>query len=203
MQLFAKDLDVKQCYKLLTGSIIPRPIGFISTINKTGITNAAPYSFFNAVCSAPPTIMISMGFRPDGTLKDTHANIEKTGEFVVNIVSLPILEKMNMTAIAYAPEISEFTEAGLTPVPSNLVLPPRIGESLISMECKVTHTIPLGIRPTGTTVIFGEVLVFHLDDSIFDKESGYIHTEKLDAVGRLAGNFYTTVHDVIEVVRKG
>ena len=128
----------RENYKLMIGSILPRPIAFVSTISKNGIHNLAAYSFFNGVTSNPPSICFAPNRKGrDGSKKDTLINIEETGEFVVNIVTEDIVEPMNETAPEFPPEISEFEQVGLTPVESQIVKAPRVKESPINMECKL------------------------------------------------------------------
>src|SRR5580693_6589258 len=122
-------------YKLLIGSVVPRPIGFISTISPEGGYNLAPFSFFNAICGEPPVVCFASGARVPS--KDTLANVRTWGEFVVNIVSEELAEQMNACSGDYPAGVDEFTISGLTPVPSDLVRPPRVRESHVNMECKV------------------------------------------------------------------
>jgi len=184
---------VKDTYKLLMGSIVPRPIAFVSTVSADGIPNLAPFSFFTGITSQPPTV----GFAPSrkgsaGDRKDTLANIEATGEFVVNVVTLEIVEPMNATAVDFPPEVNEFTEVGLTPIPSDRVSAPRVAESPINMECKLHQIVPVGVKgPGGGFFVIGEVVAFHVADDLFNE--GRIDVERLNPVGRLAGKAYTTL----------
>jgi flavin reductase (DIM6/NTAB) family NADH-FMN oxidoreductase RutF len=184
-------------YKLLVGSVVPRPIAFVSTISAAGINNLAPFSFFNAVCADPPTVLFCPNNR--NPIKDTLANIRATGEFVINIVSEEIAEKMNLCSGDYPAGVDEFQVSGLTPAPSGLVKPPRVLEARVNMECKVTQIIPIGDRPWSGNVVLGEVLRFHIDDAIVDDFR--IDPEKLRAVGRMGGNTYTRVQDRFDMIR--
>ena len=134
-------------YQLLTTTVIPRPIGFISSLSPEGVANLAPFSFFNAVCGEPPMIMFAASNRQP--LKDTLRNVHAMREFVVNIVSEEIVEQMNLTAADYAPHVSEFDVCGLTPVPSDLVRPPRVLESPVNLECRVHNIIEVSSKPMG------------------------------------------------------
>jgi len=184
-------------YKLLVGSVVPRPIAFVSTISPEGINNLAPFSFFNAVCADPPTVLFCPNQR--NPIKDTLANVRAMGEFVINIVSEEIAEKMNVCAGDYPAGIDEFQVSGLTPVPSGLVKPPRVLEAHVNMECKVTQIIPIGDNPWGGNVVLGEVLRFHIDDAI--AHDFRIDPDKLRAVGRMGGNEYTRTRDRFEMIR--
>src|SRR5262249_53180140 len=129
-------------YKLLVGSVVPRPIAFVSTISPEGVNNLAPFASFNAVCAIPPTVLFWPNNRTP--IKDTLANVRATGEFVINIVSEEIAEKMNLCSGDYPAGVDEFEVSGLTPVPSGLVKPARVKEALVNMECKVSQIIPIG-----------------------------------------------------------
>ncbi len=147
--------DPRDVYKILIGSIVPRPIAFVSTLSTEGVRNLAPFSFFNAVCAAPPVISISISYR--AAEKDTLRNIRETREFVVNIVSDEFSEQMNLTSGEYAPEVDEFEVSGLTPVASELVRPPRVKESRVQMECRLHQIVPVSDRPMGATLVLGQV----------------------------------------------
>ncbi len=185
-------------YQLLTGAVIPRPIGLISSISMEGIANLAPFSFFNAVCGEPPMVMFAASNRQP--LKDTLSNVTATREFVANIVSEEIAQQMNLTAGDYSPDISEFEIAGLTPVPSDLVRPPRLLESPVNMECKVHDIIKVSTKPLGGSVVIGEVVRFHVRDSIIDKDM-FIDPDKLKPVARLGGPSYSRIRDRFDMVR--
>lgn len=185
------------CYKLLIGAVVPRPIGFISTLSATGQYNLAPFSFFNAICGDPPVVAFSTTFRVPP--KDTLVNVQATGEFVVNIVSEEIAEQMNLCAGEYPFGVDEFKISGLTPVPSDLVRPPRVLESHVNMECKLMQIIEVSARPWGGTLVLGEVIRFHVDDAIV--EDFRIDPDKLRAIGRMGGNTYARTRDRLEMIR--
>ena len=191
--------DYNSIYKLMIGSIVPRPIAFVSTISKNGVPNLAPFSFFNGVCSNPPTILFSTVIKKDGMRKDTLNNVEATKEFVVNIVSEDIAEKMNITSADFPPEVDEFVESGLTPIPSDLVKPARVKESRISMECKLTQIVRIGAGPGGGCTVFGEILRFHISDELF--ENFRIDPDKLRAIARMGGPTYSRTRDRFDMVR--
>ena len=145
-----KKQTLKENYKLMIGSILPRPIAFISTISKNGIHNLAAYSFFNGITGNPPSICFAPTRKSsDGSKKDTLINIEETGEFVVNVVTEEIVQQMNATAPDFPPEISEFEEVGLTPIDSQIVKAPRVKESPINLECKLMQVVEVGPPEPG------------------------------------------------------
>jgi len=193
-----KTIPAPIAYQILTGAVIPRPIGFISSVSTEGVVNLAPFSFFNAICGEPPMVMFCpMNRRPP---KDTLLNVTATREFVANIVSREIAEAMNLTAADYAFEINEFDVSGLTPMPSQIVKPPYVKESPVSMECKAVHIIELSDKPWGGTIIIGEVVLFHVRDSIIDKDL-FIDPDKLDPIARMGGPSYSTIKDRFDMIR--
>jgi flavin reductase (DIM6/NTAB) family NADH-FMN oxidoreductase RutF len=185
--------------RVLTGVVVPRPIAFVSTISTGGIVNLAPYSFFNAVAYDPPTIVFSSSLRAPSKEKDTLANIEATGEFVVNIVVDDIAEAMNRTAAEYPADVSEFEIAGLTPAPSDKVKAPRVAESPVNMECRLVQVVPIGSGDHAHGLVIGEVIWMHIRDDIIDGHR--INHQALKPVGRLAGNMYCHTADTYEMVR--
>ena len=184
-------------YKLLVGAVVPRPIAFVSTVSPEGVANLAPFSFFTVASANPPVLCFSTSFREP--CKDTLVNVRAVKEFVVNIVSEEFAAKMNTTSGEYPYGVDEFAVAGLTPVASDLVRPPRVKESHVNMECKLLSTIEVSKQPLGGTLILGQVLRFHIDDSIF--EDFRIDPDKLAAVGRMAGNTYTKTSDRFDLIR--
>jgi flavin reductase (DIM6/NTAB) family NADH-FMN oxidoreductase RutF len=184
-------------YKLLVGSIVPRPIGFISTVSREGVTNLAPFSFFNAVCGDPPVICFSVGHRVPA--KDTITNIRANGEFVFNVVNEAIAERMNLCSGDYPAGVSEFGISGLTPEPSEIVRPPCVLESPVNMECKVIQIVDVSKRPSGATLVIGEVVRFHFDAAIADNFR--IDPAKLRAIGRMGGTEYIYTRDRFEMIR--
>jgi len=185
MEFVVKKTDEETLYKLILSLVVPRPIAWVSTISKEGVLNIAPFSFFNAVNDAPPVLMISVSNREDGRLKDTVKNILDTKEFVINMVSEELLEKMKKTGEDFPPEVDEFKEAGLTPEPSRFVVAPRIKEAKVSFECKLYKYLPI----YDMHVIFGEVLLIKVSDDILE-ENIKINYEKYKPVGRLGGAYY-------------
>jgi flavin reductase (DIM6/NTAB) family NADH-FMN oxidoreductase RutF len=193
--------DPRDIYKLLIGSVVPRPIAFVSTLSADGIRNLAPFSFFNAVCPNPPVVCFSTTFKGTSTptRKDTLRNVQETGEFVVNIVSEDFAEAMNQTSGDYPFEVDEFAVSGLTPVPSDLVKPYRVAESRVQMECKLIQVVTVSERPLGGALILGEVVRFHLDESLINNFR--IDPDKLRAIGRMGGTAYARTRDRFDIAR--
>jgi flavin reductase (DIM6/NTAB) family NADH-FMN oxidoreductase RutF len=202
MILKSKDLSTKDNYKLIIGSILPRPIALVSTLSKEGIPNLAPFSFFTGITSNPPTI----GFAPAlkgivGDKKDTLTNIEFSADFVVNVVTEEIASKMVKTASEVPPDIDEFKMAGFTPIESTIVKPPRVKESPINLECKLFKIVYIGDGSAGSgAFVIGEIVAYHIDDAIYNE--GKIDTALLKPVGRLAGQEYTTLGNIFSMERK-
>lgn len=195
----AAEISRNDAYRLLTSTIVPRPIAFVTSIDAQGRTNAAPFSFFNAVGSAPPTLVL--GFEPnaDGSQKDTPRNIVATGEFVVNLVDRALAERMSAAAASLPPEQSEIDHVGLDIVPSVTVAPPRLAAASVSMECRLTHDNPLS---GGGRVILGEVVQFHVRDALIESlEPLRINLDELDAISRLSGPHYGTIKDRFSIQR--
>lgn len=186
-------------YKLLSSTITPRPIAWVSTLARDGTLNAAPFSFFNAFGEDPPIVAFAINSRSIDDLKDTGNNVRRQQEFVVNLVSEELLQKMNVTAIEFGPEVDEFAEAGLTPAPSVKVRTPRIAESPVSFECRLMMIIELGL---ARSLVLGEVLLMHVrPDAVRDRERYHIDTARLKLVGRMQGNSYVRTADVLELPR--
>ncbi|MEH7225148.1 flavin reductase family protein [Bacillus sp. JJ1566] len=186
-------------YKLLIGSIIPRPIAFVTSKSKTGTLNGAPFSYFNIVSSNPPLISLSIQ-RKEGIMKDTARNIIEGKEFVVHIVDENNVEKINQTAANLPPDESEIELAGLTPVESTQIKVPGIKEAKIRMECVLEQAIELGGQEMpGCDLLIGKVVQFHVEEELYSV--GRIDREKLGAVSRLAGNYYAKIGEVFEIER--
>jgi flavin reductase (DIM6/NTAB) family NADH-FMN oxidoreductase RutF len=191
--------EPRNVYKLLIGAIVPRPIAFVSTISADGILNLAPFSFFTAASANPPVVCFAPSTRNAGQKKDTLRNIEATGEFVVNVVSEAIAEQMNLCSADFPPEVDEFAASGLTPLPSDLVKPPRVRESHINMECRLMQVVYVSAKPMGGSLVIGEVIRFHVDDSIVDNY--VIDPGKLRPIGRMGGPAYTRTTDRFDLER--
>ena len=191
----------KDNHKLMIGSIVPRPIAFVSTKSTDGILNLAPFSYFNGVCSNPPTIMFAPARRSyDGLTKDTLNNIQDTNEFVVNIVSEDFVKPMVACATDYEKDVDEFEISNLTPADSLKVAPPLVKESKVSFECQLNTIVEIGkAEPGAGFVVIGTIVMFHVDDKVY--KDGRIDLKELNPVGRLAGNSYTRVFDNFNVIR--
>ncbi len=183
-------------YKLSTGLIVPRPIGWIGSISADGIANLAPYSFFNCVSGAPPTFVFSPG---RGGRKDTLANVRDIGEFTINIVTEEVAEAMNATSASHPAEVDEFEAAGLTSVPSVSIRPPMVGECRANIECVVTQIIDIGHPEHGSALVIGEATEFHVDAALLDGTR--VDQAQLKAIGRHVGNLYSRSTELFELVR--
>jgi flavin reductase (DIM6/NTAB) family NADH-FMN oxidoreductase RutF len=184
-------------YKLLIGSIIPRPIAFVTTLSSIGVLNAAPFSYFNIVTANPPLISISVQ-RKGGQLKDTSRNAIETGAFVVHISDEAYIGQINETAANLPPDESEVALARLTPVPSKEVSVPGVAEAKIRMECVLEQAIPLGGTEGSPAcdLLIGRVVCFHLDEAVY--ANGHIHPQLLKPISRLAGNSYSKLGEIFE-----
>jgi flavin reductase (DIM6/NTAB) family NADH-FMN oxidoreductase RutF len=204
MFITCSEADVNDLYKVLIGCIVPRPIAWVSTRSKAGVDNLAPFSFFNCFGVDPPMVGFAPGWKSieqsaTGTVripKDTMANIAETNQFVVNLVSHSIAEQMNATSAPWPLDVSEFTKANLTAIPSQLVTPRAVQESLVSLECKLIEIFQHG----NNNLVLGEVIGIRLDPSVITDRL-HIRPEVLDAVGRMAGTTYTRTRDRFDLAR--
>lgn len=200
MDINPEDLQSKDRYKLLIGSVIPRPIAFVSTKSRNGVPNLAPYSFYTIACFNPMIIVFfPIRYKKGSEKKDTCTNILDTGEFVVNIATEDFLEELNTTSGLYDADVDEFMKCGLTPVESKRVNAPGVLESPIRMECRLYKTLPIGDDEGGSDAIFGRVVHFYADDRLI--ENYRLDEKKLKPVARLAGMSYSTLGKVIEIPR--
>lgn len=194
------DLEYSAVYKLLTGAIIPRPIGWISTISEDGINNLAPFSYFNAVGDDPPHVMFSTG-RGNNLNKDTLNNVLATKQFVVNMVTEDVVEQMNITAQSVPSDIDEFELAGVTPISSEKIKPMRVKESPIAFECELVHHYFLeDHKHGGACIIIGRIIMMHFDDSVL-LDNYKINLENYKPVSRLAGSNYAKIGELFSVKR--
>ena len=200
MYLDTRELSSRDAYRLLIGSVVPRPIGWVSTVSAADVGNLAPFSFFMAATGSPPTVVLSTSFR-DGEPKDTLRNVMEIPEFVLNVVSEDVGEEMNATSEELPADVDELAAAGLTPIPSSRVRPVRVAEAPINMECRVVQLVPVGDPTTGSTLIIGEVLAWHIRDDVFDADRMRIKLDRLQAIGRMAGDGYTRTRDQFEMIR--
>jgi len=195
----AADQNRQDNYKLLIGSVVPRPIAWVSTRSTDGRLNLAPFSFFQAVCPDPPTVIISVGRRADGAWKDTAVNALATGELVVNLVNVQVGEAMNVSSGAYPFGVSEFELAGVTPADSAVVKVPRVAEAPIAFECRLGQTITMCPGEGDHLLVLAEVVAFYVRDDLY--HNGRIDPARLQPLGRLAGNQYSMPGEIFEMVR--
>jgi flavin reductase (DIM6/NTAB) family NADH-FMN oxidoreductase RutF len=181
-------------YSTMIRAITPRPIAWVSTISPGGITNLAPFSYFNGICSRPAALMFSPVNRPDGSKKDTVRNIESNGQFVINLVPFAVAASMFNTAADYEYETSEFEAVGLTEEASERVKPPGVAESPIQFECELIQIVPVGEGPLAANVIIGKILLMTIVDEVLDG-NGKIDPALLDSVGRMGGRSYCRTTD--------
>lgn len=187
-------------YKLMIGSIVPRPIALVSSVDNKGVRNLAPFSYFTACSSNPPVVVFCPILRPTPpTAKDTLRNILETREFVVNIVSEEFAERMNATSAQVPPEVDEFELSGLTPIASDLIKAARVAESHVHMECRLLQVVHVSEQPGGGSLVLGEVLRFHVREDLI--EEFRIDPDKLRAIGRMAGSTYVRTTDRFDLIR--
>jgi len=181
--------------------VVPRPIGWITSYSASGVLNLAPFSFFNAVSSDPPFVVIGVNGRQPHGPKDTVTNIEASGEFVCNVATWDLREAMNKTSAAAPAEVDEMSYAGLTPAPSELVRPPRVAESPIHLECTFHTTVDLPVDdPEGrNATVFGRVVGIHVDESVLT--DGLVDMAKLRPIARLGYMDYAVVDTVFTMMR--
>jgi flavin reductase (DIM6/NTAB) family NADH-FMN oxidoreductase RutF len=194
-----KEISGKECYKLLVSTVTPRPIAWVVSQDTKGVLNAAPFSFFNVFSGDPAVVAIGIGNRKPGQAKDSRANIRETGEFVVNLVAEANAEAMNITGIEFDSSVDELEQAGLTPLPSVHVKPPRIAESPVAMECELMQIVDLG----ESGLVLGRVLAMHIhDEMVIDAATHYIDTPKLKLLGRMHGRgWYARTSDLFDMPR--
>ncbi|MDX1667275.1 MAG: flavin reductase family protein, partial [Saprospiraceae bacterium] len=194
-------------HQFMLGSIAPRPIAFVSTLNDKGVPNLAPYSFFNAFSSNPPTVVFSSNRRiSNNTTKDTLHNVQADGELVINAVSYSIVRQMAVASIEFPAGVSEFEKSGLTPISSELVKPYRVKESPVQMECRVEKIIPLGSEGGAGHLVICRVLLIHLREDVLD-ERDRINPHKIDLMGRMGRAYYVrasgeAIYTILQPVNK-
>ncbi len=198
MRFAFAELSPPERYKLLGGLVVPRPIALVTTRDRDGRANAAPFSFFNVVAEEPPLVVLGLGVHARGGAKDTTNNIRDGGEFVVNLVDEPLAAAMNLCAIDLPPEVSEIDLAGLELLPSEAVAPGRIAAAPVSMECRRYVTLQPGAE---RYIVLGEVLVLHVKDGIVDPVRLRIDRDAYAPIGRLFGGGYVRTHDRFEMPR--
>lgn len=179
-------------YKLLSSTIVPRPIALVTTLSATGRVNAAPFSFFNVMGEDPPVVVLGLQQHPEGTLKDTTTNIQKRGQFVVHMVDEELADAMNICGIRFPLDVDEVEQAGLNVAPSERIAPPRIVEAPVSFECERIGL--LQVSP-GRHIAIGKAVMMHIRDGLIDPEKLYVDQEAYRPVGRLGGLLYTRTRE--------
>ncbi len=201
MNFNPETMTQKERYKIATGLVLPRPIAWVSTVDREGRPNLAPYSFFTVASTDPLTLLFCPQTTVGGRRKDTLQNIRETGEFVINIVDEDTAAAMNQTATGLPAGQSEFDHAGLTAVPGRCVAVPRVGEAPAAFECRLEREVAINEdHPGGGAVVFGRVLHIVVRDEILDDT--YISLEKLRPIGRLMGSWYCHVTELFELIRR-
>ena len=200
MQLDFSDLSPLEAYRWLASSVTPRPIAWVSTRSADGVANLAPFSFFQVISDNPPTLLVNVNTRDDGSLKDSLRNARYTGELVIQLVPFALAEAMNATAALLAPQVSEFEQCGIAREASLRVAPPRVAGAPVVFECRVAEIQPYPRQAPNCHLIFAEVLLAHIDEAVLDGE-GRIDPARLDLVGRLGGSGYTRTRDIFRMQR--
>ena len=190
-------MSPKERYKLLIGSVIPRPIALITTVGRDGRANAGPFSFFNVLTHDPAIVAVGIENLPDGRFKDTARNIRETEEFTVHICDTALVDQMEICAIKFGPEVNELDEAGLETVPGVHVASPRILKSPAALECRRMMTLEVG---PAREIVLGKVVGLFVRADLVDQDSLHIDQIGLDAVGRLGGHLYARQQDQFEIV---
>ena len=185
-----KAVSTAALHGYMLGAVTPRPIAFASTIDSAGNVNLSPFSFFNVFSANPPIMIFSPARRGrDNTTKHTYENVLQVKEVVINIVNYDIVQQMSLSSTEYGKGVNEFEKAGLTPLPSQTIKPPRVAESPVQFECRVNEVISLGTEGGAGNLVICEVLKMHINEAVLDPD-GKIDPVKLDAVSRMGGNWY-------------
>lgn len=200
MQLDFSTLSAREAYRWMSSTIMPRPIAWVSTISPDGVTNLAPFSFFQGICANPPTLMFVPVNNRQGQPKDTIRNIEAVPEFVVNLVSHQLGEQMNRTAAMLPYGESEFSAFGIESAVSGKIRPPRVAAAPVAYECKLDRIVHIGEGPLAANVVFGRILALHVNDEMLSAD-GLPDSRKLDLIGRMGGDDYITTRDTFAMER--
>jgi flavin reductase (DIM6/NTAB) family NADH-FMN oxidoreductase RutF len=192
MDYAASDLTPRERYKVLTSFILPRPIAWVTSLGPTGVVNAAPFSFFNAFCEDPPLCMFAANRKPNGKDKDTFLNIQRTGEFVVNLTDEPLAQAMHESSGDFPPEIGEPDYLGLRLAPSSKISVPRLAEAPWAMECKTWKIMNVN---DDRVLVMGEGINFHIRDELWDRDSMRVHMDRYHPIGRMFADRYCRTDD--------
>lgn len=200
MQLHLDTLSIRDAYQWMIHTILPRPIAWVSTIDRQGRTNLAPFSFFMGACAKPPTLLFCPVNDRFGKPKDTLRNVVETGEFVVNLVPTALCEAMNRTAATLPHGESEFERFGIPQTPATSVRPPRVANAPVAFECRLDRIVTLSEGPAGGNVVFGRILTLHVEDTILGPD-GLPDFQRLDLVARAGGDVYLHKGEVLRLER--
>ncbi len=202
MEIDFAGLETRTAYRWMASTIAPRPVAWVSSLSASSVANLAPFSFFQMVTASPPTLLFCPLLQADGAAKDTVANIQATGEFVVNLVSYDQVDLMNATSFTYAPTESEFALCNVPSTPSVRVKPARVAGAPVAFECKAVNVMPYPADKPSCFVVFGEVVYAHFDEKILGTD-GYVEPSLLNLVSRMGGNWYgrTASQDNFELER--
>ncbi len=192
-------LTPRERYKLLIGTVIPRPIALVTTQGRDGRANAGPFSFFNVLTHDPAVVAIGVENQAEMSFKDTARNIRETGEFTVHIVDTALVDRMEICAIKFGPEVDELAEAGLETVPGTHVRTPRLVDAPAALECGRMMTLELG---PAREIILGEVRAVFIRSDLVDAETLHVDQVGMDAIGRLGGHLYARTQEQFEVITK-
>jgi flavin reductase (DIM6/NTAB) family NADH-FMN oxidoreductase RutF len=192
MEYAANDLTPRERYKVLASFVLPRPIAWVTSVGPTGVVNAAPFSFFNVFCEDPPLCVIAVNRRSSGEEKDTLANIQRTGEFVVNIADEPLARAMHESGGDFPPEVGEPGYLGLKLAPSTRIAVPRLADTPWAMECKTWKTIDVN---GDRQLIMGEGIHFHIRDELWDDKTMRVHMDRYHPIGRMFADRYCRTDD--------
>lgn len=190
------EITARQAYKVMIGTIVPRPIAWVTTVSPDGVVNAAPYSFFNCLSADPPILALGVENKPDLSFKDTAYNIRHTEVFTVNIVDFANVDAMAATAAPFDRDVDELKMAGLTAVNGTMVACPRIAEAPVAFECR--RHISIAVSSTRE-IILGQIEMAHVREDIIDLETYYSDSQKLDAIGRMGGDGYSMTRNVFDL----
>ena len=200
MTLDFETLAAREVYAWMANTITPRPIAWVSTISAEGKTNLAPFSYFQALCSNPPTLLFTGTVDRNGRSKDSVINVRQVPEFVVNLVNFELAGLMNLTATPLPHGESEFEKFGIASAPSLKVKPPRVAAAPVAFECRVDRILDLGEGPASANVVLGRIVQMHVAESVIGAD-GTADPHKLDTIGRFGGNYYTRTKDLFTITR--
>ncbi len=192
MEYAVENLSPRERYKVLTSFVLPRPIAWVTSLGPTGVVNAAPFSFFNVFCESPPICMFAVNLRPDGRVKDTLVNIQRTNEFVVNIADEPLARAMHESSGDFPPDIGEPNYLGLKLAPSSKIAVPRLADTPWAMECKTWKMINVN---EDRYLVMGEGINFYIRDELWDREAMRVHMDRYHPMGRMFADRYCRTDD--------